>query len=275
LKVKAIRTRYWRPGEDYLEAITQHAAKYLKPGCVLVLSEKALSTARGNIVDESLAKPGLLAKVIATFWMRAIWGYVLGPLCRFKPATLERLRRFPKKEGAAHKQVVLDAAGFLQALKYGSEGGIDLSNMPYAYACLPLQHPEEVARQIQERLARETETDVTVIIADTDSTFTFHDSHFTAHPHPLEGITPLGLGAFILGRALKVKQRATPLAVAGSKITVKEALRLAEVAHHVRGYGAGRTVWDMADRFNVDTSDVSWEMLDEDAHFPLVLIRRR
>jgi F420-0:gamma-glutamyl ligase-like protein len=274
LKVKTVKTRYWRPGEDYLEAITQRTAKYLRPGCVVVLSEKALSTARGNVVDEALAKPGFLAKIIATFWMRAIWGYVLGPLCRFKPATLERLRSFPKKEGAAHKQVVLDAAGFLQALKYGSEGGIDLSNMPYAYACLPLQHPEEVARQIQERLARETGIDVTVIIADSDSTFTLHDAHFTAHPNPLAGITPLGLGAFILGRSLKVNQRATPLAVAGPKITVEEALRLAEMAHRVRGSGTGRTVWDMADRFNVDASDVSWEMLEKDAHIPLVLIRR-
>jgi F420-0:gamma-glutamyl ligase-like protein len=275
LRVKTVKTRYWRPGEDYLEAITRRTAKYLGRGCVLVLSEKALSTARGNIVDEALAKPGFLAKVIATFWMRAIWGYVLGPLCRFKPATLERLRSFPKKAGAAHKQVVLDAAGFLQALKYGSEGGIDLSNMPYSYACLPLQHPHRVARQIQEHLARETGTDVTVIIADTDSTFTFHDVHFTAHPNPLGGITSLGLGAFILGRALKGKQRATPLAVAGPEVTVEEALRLAEVAHHARGDGTGRTVWDMADRFNVDASDVSWEMLEEGAHYPLVLIRRR
>jgi F420-0:gamma-glutamyl ligase-like protein len=275
LRVKTVKTRYWRPGEDYLEAITRRTAKYLRRGCVLVLSEKALSTARGDIVDEALAKPGFLAKAIATFWMRAIWGYVLGPLCRFNPATLARLRSFPKKAGAAHKQVVLDAAGFLQALKYGSEGGIDLSNMPYAYACLPLQHPHRVARQIQEHLARETGTDVTVIIADTDSTFTFHDVHFTAHPNPLGGITSLGLGAFILGRALKMKQRATPLAVAGLEVTVEEALRLAEVAHHARGYGTGRTVWDMADRFNVDASDVSWEMLEEDAHYPLVLIRRR
>jgi len=275
LRTKAVRTRYWKPGEDYLKAITQRTARHLKPGCVLVLSEKALSTARGNIVDEACARPGLLAKVIATFWMRTMWGYVLGPLCRFKPATLERLRRFPEKAGAAHKQVVLETAGFLQALKYGSEGGIDLSNMPYAYACLPLDDARGVARQIQEHLARETGTDVTVIIADTDSTFTIHDTHFTAHPNPLEGITPLGLGAFILGRALKVKQRATPLAVAGPKVSVEEALRLAEVAHHVRGYGAGRTVWDMANRYKVDTSNVSWDMLEEEAHFPLVLICRR
>lgn len=275
MRVKAVRTRYWRPGEDYLTVITQRTARHLRPGCVLVLSEKALSTARGNIVDEARAKPGWLAQVIATFWMRMVWGYILGPLCRFKPATLERLRSFPKKAGAAHKQVVLDTAGLLQALKYGSEGGIDLSNMPYAYASLPLQDPQGVARQIQERLARETGTDVTVIIADTDSTFTLHDAHFTAHPNPLRGIAPLGLGAFILGRALKARQRATPLAVAGPKVSVEEALRLAEVAHHVRGYGAGRTVWDMADRFNVDASDVSWEMLEEGTHYPLVLIRRR
>jgi F420-0:gamma-glutamyl ligase-like protein len=72
-----------------------------------------------------------------------------------------------------------------------------------------------------------------------------------------------------------MKQRATPLAVAGPKITVEEALKLAEVAHRFRGHGTGRTVWDMANRFNVDTSDVTWEMLEADPHFPLILIRRK
>ena len=134
--------------------ISKCTAKHLKRGYVLVLSEKALSTAKGNIVDESLVNPSSLAKIIAKFWMRGVWGYVLGLLCRFKPATIERLRTFPEKEGASHKQVVLDNAGFLQALKYGSEGGIDLSNMPYAYACLPLQNPEEVALQIQQHLVQ-------------------------------------------------------------------------------------------------------------------------
>ena len=40
----------------------------------------------------------------------------------------------------------------MQALKYGSEGGIDISNVPFSYACLPLKNPKEEAERIQENV---------------------------------------------------------------------------------------------------------------------------
>lgn len=276
LKTRRVRTGYWRPGEDYTRVIAASLKGLLRDGDVVVVSEKALSTAEGNLVDESAIKPGTMARLIARVWMRCVWGYLLGWACRLKAEAIRHLRSYPLKEGAAHKQLALRTSGLLQALKHGSEGGVDISNAPYAYACLPLRDPQRAAERILGGIAEGSGRRVTVIIADTDSTFSLGSVHFTARPGPIKGIISLGgVVAFVLGRALRLRQRATPLAVAGAPLSVEEALNLAELAHHARGYGAGRTVWDVAERFGVGLSEVTWEMLEMAEHYPIVLVRRR
>lgn len=275
MKVKIVKTNFWRPSEDYLGSISNSTLKFLKDQDIIIISEKALSVAKGNIIDESKVQTGLLAKILATIWMRFFWGYFLGQACNFRLETIVRLRNYPLKEGATHKQMVMRCAGFLQALKYGSEGGIDTSNVPFSYACLPLKNPKEVANNILGEIKERSGKNVTVIISDTDLTFSYHNFHFTSRPNPIKGIKSFG-GAFsfIIGRTLKLRQRATPLAIAGSEMSVETALNLVEVAHHARGSGAGRTVWDMKRRFGVDFSKVTWEMLEQVDHFPIVLIRK-
>jgi F420-0:gamma-glutamyl ligase-like protein len=71
----------------------------------------------------------------------------------------------------------------------------------------------------------------------------------------------------------KLKRRATPIAVAGCKMQVEKALEIAKVANRARGFGAGRTVWDMAAMFKVDLANVSWEMLEAVKHKPIVIVR--
>ncbi len=273
--VRAVKTPYWRPKEDYLRIIVRGLRGVIRDGDIVVVSEKALSTAEGNLVDESGVTPGLMAKLIASVWMRLVWGLVLGRLCHFKPDSIRHLRDYPKKEGAAHKQVALKHAGFLQALKHGSEGGIDLSNLPYSYACLPLKNPRITANKLLHGIREGTGKTVTVILADTDSTFSFHNFYFTARTRPMDGIASFGgVFPFVLGRALRLRQSATPIAVAGPHVTMEEALRFAELAHHTRGYGAGRTAWDVATRFDVGFGEVTWEMLDLVEHHPIVLLRK-
>lgn len=275
IRFKAIRTGYWRPREDYDEIIMKSVEHSVESGDVIVVSEKAVSTAEGNIVDESKIKPGFSAEFLVRFWTRIVWGYFLGIICHFRMERIRHLRNLPIKEGAAHKQLVLDYAGLLQAMKYGSEGGIDISNMPYSYACLPLKDPMKKAWRLNEKIEARTGKVVTVIIADTDSTFSFRNFHFTSRPNPIKGIISFGgVFSFSLGRALKLRQRATPLALAGQRLSVEEALNFAEIAHHARGYGAGRTVWNAAEKFNVKFDEVTWEMLGRVDHFPIVLIRR-
>ncbi len=275
LKYKAVKSTYWCPGDDYVTRILFSLKKIIRDGDIIVISEKAVSTAKGNIISEAGVKPSILANIISRFWMRVFWGYILGYLCRFRKETLKRLKNYPIEKGSCHKQIVLDYAGFFQALHYGSEGGIDISNLPYAYACLPLKNPSEEAYHILNRVIRETGKRVIIIIADTDSTFSFRSLHITSRPHPIDGIksfqNPL---PFLFGRILKLKQRATPLAVAGHKISVEDALRFSEIAHHARGSGAGRTVWDGAKKFGVGLSEINWEMLKKINHYPIVLIRK-
>ncbi len=275
LKVKRIRTRYWRPGEDYAKKIAESVMSYVDDGDFVVVSEKAISTAKGNVIDERKIKPGIIAKLLARIWMRFVWGRFLGLLCNLQPDAIEHLINYPLIEGASHKQLAIRTSTILQSLKHGSEGGIDLSNLPYAYACLPLKDPDKIAEKIKLEILKTTSKPTTVIISDTDSTFTYRNLHFTAHPNPIKGIfSSGGFLTFVIGRFFKLKQRATPNAVNGIELQIEDSLRLAELAHRARGSGAGRTIWDVAKRFAVGLSEVNWDMMNGVPHYPVVLIRR-
>jgi len=273
-KAIAVLTLYWKPGEDYLKKIVESIRDRIDDGDFLTISEKAISTALGNIVDESTAKPGWAASFLAKYWMRYVWGYFLGPLSCLRRKTVQRLREYPLKEGSAHKQVVLEHAGFLPSLMYGSEGGIDASNLPYSFVSLPLESAQKIAERIRRRVKSRLGKETVVMIVDTDKTYSFRNFHFTHRSKPIQGIHSFrGFLAFTLGRFFKIKRRATPIAVAGSKIGVENALEIAEMANRSRGFGAGRTVWDMAERFRVPIISVTWEMLNKVEHKPIVIVK--
>ena len=271
-----IATAYWKPGQNYLRIITRSIEGKVADNDFIVVSEKAISTALNNIVDEDRVKPNLNARFIATFWMPTIWGYLLGPLCRLQKRLLENLRKYPKENGSRHKQVTLRHAGLLQALMFGSEGGIDGSNLPYAYVSLPLKSASWIALMIRRQVQFDLGKNISVLIVDTDKTYSFGNFHFTPHPRPIRGIHSLGgFLSYTAGRFFKLKSRATPLAVAGKKLPTSEALRIADLANRSRGFGAGRTVWDMAAGFHVGLTDVSWQMLEGVKHKPIVIVRRK
>ena len=115
---------------------------------------------------------------------------------------------------------------------------------------------------------------MSVAIVDTDKTYSVLGFHFTPRPKPMKGIHAIGgVLAYVVGRSLKLTKRATPLAISGSKLTTNEAIEVAKLANRTRGLGAGRTVWDMAQRFNVDLTNVTWKMLESVKHLPIVIIR--
>jgi len=275
-KVLTITTKYWETGENYLEEIIKSIKGKIADGDFTVLSEKAISTASNNIVDENGVRPSLSAKLIAKYWMRIVWGYFLGPLCHFQERLLQRLREYPFETGSRHKQVALQYAGLLQALMFGSEGGIDGSNLAYSYVSLPLKNADELAQKIRKQIWSTLRKKVFVIIADTDKTYSFRNFHFTPRPKPIKGIHSLGgFISYVIGRMLRLKRRATPIAVTGCQISAEKALEIAEVANRARGFGAGRTVWDMAEKFKVELTEVSWEMLETVKHKPIVIVRSK
>ena len=269
-----VATKYWKPGEKYLNIILHSVEKRVTNGDFVVISEKALSTALGNIMDENSISPSFSAKLISHLWMRIAWGYLLGVLCRLGPRLRRRLREYPLEAGSRHKQIALQHSGLLQALMWGSEGGIDGSNLPYSYVSLPLTEPCELAEAIHQRIWLKLKKKVFVIIVDTDKTYSFRNFHFTPRPKPLKGIHSLGgVAAYIIGRTFKFRKRPTPLAMAGGALQAKKALKIASIADRARGPGSGATVWDMAARFNVVATGISWNMLSKVKHKPIVIVR--
>ncbi len=272
----AVPTAYWMPGEDFAEIIIEAVEDLVKDGDLVILSEKAISIATGNIVDEGTIEPGWLAYLIGGIWMTWVWGYLLGWLCHLKPKTIERLRKYPQPEGPRHKELTLNRAGLLQSLRHGSEGGIDGSNVAFSFVALPLEDPNRIAESLRRKISGRLGRKVGISIVDTDMTYSLGPIHFTPRPNPMEGIFSLGgIFAYVFGRMLKLKPRATPLAVVGWNTTVEEALNVAELAHHSRKDGAGKTVWDMAESFGTDLTSVTWEMLKSVKHSPIVLVRKR
>jgi F420-0:gamma-glutamyl ligase-like protein len=273
-KVRAVVTKYWRPKTDYVQEIIDAVNGKIADGDFLVLSEKAISTALGNTTDENALKSTLNSRLIAGFWMRRVWGYVLGPMCHLRSAFIQNLREYPYDLGSRHKQLALQRCGLFQSLMFGSEGGIDASNVAYSYVSLPLAKSARIAEQIQASLRQKSGKRVCVMIADTDKTYSIRNFHFTPRPNPMTGICSFGgVFAYLIGRFLGLRKRATPLAVAGCEMRAEEALEIAETANRARGFGAGRTVWDMARSFSVPLTDVTWEMLDTVRHKPIVILR--
>ena len=91
----ALTTSYWKPGDNYNDKVITTLEGKIENGDFVVVSEKAISTAKGNMIDESTVAPSFNAKVIASFWMRIIWGYPLGILCHFGPRLLTQVKAVP------------------------------------------------------------------------------------------------------------------------------------------------------------------------------------
>jgi F420-0:gamma-glutamyl ligase-like protein len=271
----AITTSYWKPHDNYTDKIIDAIKNKVDDGDFVVVSEKAISTTLGNMVDESVVKPSLSARIMSRFWMRLVWGYPLGMLCGFGQRLLKRLRDYPLESGSRHKQVALQYAGFWKALMFGSEGGIDGSNLPYSYVSLPLDNTMGLAQKIKNQIQLILRKNVCLIIADTDKTYKFRNFFFTPRPKPLKGIHSLGAtSTYIAGRLLKLKKSSTPLAAAGCNLGAGEVLKITNMADKARGPGSGATVWDMAARFHVEVNSVSWEMLSSIKHKPVVIVRK-
>jgi len=269
-----VPTKYWRAGHDYLMTISRLLRGNIRAGDVVVISEKALSIAMGRTVDEAKVRPRLAARLLARIWMRIVWGRFLSRICNLSSVTASRLRSYPLQEGAAHKQLALSYAGPLQSLRHGSEGGIDVSNVPYSYASLPLENAELIAHNILDALRKDNPVAMTVLIVDSDKTYTWRTIHISPIRNALPGILSLNVIAYILGRAFRLRPRSTPIAMVGTPLSVEEALRVAALANRARGSGSGRTAWDMAEKFGVGLTEVTWKSLSEIKHRPIVVVRR-
>ncbi len=274
IKTLTLRCRYWKPGTDYVSRIAKRVKNHVKDGDIVAVSEKAVSTASGNIFDEASIKPGILASFLSSFWTRRLWGGPLGRAAGFKEQTLLNLRNYPRTEGAAHKQLALSKTGLLQSLRHYSEGGIDASNLPYSYVSLPLENPAKKADLIRERIRNETGVNITVMMVDGDTTYSWRNLHLAPRKVESHGLIHFGgVATFLIGRVFGLKSRQTPIAISGATINPDRALWYAKLCHRLCGGGAGRTAWSMSEKMETSLTGVTWEMLDSVDHFPITIIR--
>ncbi|MFH0850259.1 MAG: coenzyme F420-0:L-glutamate ligase [Candidatus Bathyarchaeota archaeon] len=276
MKVKAVsvRTRYWRPGTDYASEIVEKVGELVENGDIIIVSEKALSTASGFLVDEAKVKPGYIAKLLAGPWTRRLWGGPLGTITGLKQQTLLNLRNYPAEEGAAHKQVALWTVGLLQSMRHYSEGGIDASNLPYSYVSLPLRDAAKVVSKIREAVRERTGKLVTVMIVDGDTTYSWRNLHIAPRRVELPGLVHIGgFLTFIIGKTLRLQARQTPIAASGDRLNPDRALWLARLHHRLCGRGAGRTVWSMSREMETSLTGVTWQMMDSVRHYPVTVVR--
>jgi F420-0:gamma-glutamyl ligase-like protein len=274
LRTLTFRTSFWRPSTNYISEIIRVTSPHLRDGDIIAVSEKAVSTASGNIFDEAGVTPGMVARFLAGPWTRKMWAGPLGTIIGLKKQTLLNLRRYPVEEGAAHKQTALWHVGLLQSLRHYSEGGIDASNLPFTYVSLPLSKPIEVADKIRETVFHRTGKKVTVMIMDGDTTHSWRNLHLAPRWVSTPGLIHFGgVMSYIIGKLFGFKARQTPIAVSGDQVNPDRALWYAKLFHRLCGGGAGRTVWSMSNKMETSLTGVTWEMLEAVDHFPLTLMR--
>ena len=58
LRARAFRTRYWRPGTDFCREVLRAVRGIIRDGDFLAISEKAICTALGRLVDEVIRIEG-------------------------------------------------------------------------------------------------------------------------------------------------------------------------------------------------------------------------
>jgi F420-0:gamma-glutamyl ligase-like protein len=268
-----IKTDYIKPNESY-NIIIENAAKFLRDGDFLVISETPISVSQGRLVDESEFQVSILSFLLADLWSKYIWGYILGPIFRIKSRTIQNLRKLPP-EVRIHKKVILEYYGLKHALKPASEAGVDLSNVPGSMVSLLPEDPGRVSRDISNKILRELKIDVTVMIIDTDACYEIMGIPFTSLPIAIDGIkSDLGFFGYLLGRFGKLLGP-TPLGVSTPQ-KLDKALKIAKMAedYHKHNEKDIETVYDMENMFKGDIKGVTVEMLDSMTHTPAIIIKK-
>ena len=264
-----IETGYIKPN-DNLNSIIEPAKKLMKDGDYLVIAETLISVSQGRLIDESEYTPSLTAKFLTVVWSKYLWGYILGPILGIKKRTIKNLRKLPK-ETERHKEVVLQLYGLKHALKPASEAGIDLSNAPGTYVSLLPKDPENVSKEIKDKINK----NICVMIIDTDATYMKNNKYFTGLPIAIDGIdSDNGFFGYFKGQ-LSENMGSTPLGCS-EKMDVESALKIANIAEDYQKSLSTemKTIHSVKEVLGSEIDEVTVEDLDSITHTPAVIIRK-
>lgn len=269
-----IETNYIVANEN-LDKIIKPSMDLIENEDYLVIAETPIAISQGRLVDEMEYEPSLSAKFLAIIWSKYFWGYFLGPLFRIKKRTIKNLRKLPP-ESKRHKEVVLQLYGWKHALKPASEAGIDLSNAPGTFVSLLPKNPEKVAKEIKQKIKKETKKSANVLIIDTDATYKKKNKYFTGLPIAIEGIeSNKGFFGYLLGQ-LSENVGSTPLG-SSEEISVKKGIKIANIAENYQKLLSNNmeTIHSVKNVLGEEIDSVSIESLDSIIHTPAVIVREK
>ncbi|MEM0005191.1 MAG: coenzyme F420-0:L-glutamate ligase [Desulfurococcaceae archaeon] len=271
--------KYWFPGTSVVKAIINNYEKHLDNGSILVISEKAVSVAMGNIYDESVIRVDAFSKYFTKIINAYLWSRVLYGLFIHGDEFLRLIEEIPLEQLAAHKKLSLKYGGLHHFIKPYSEAGVDTTNLPYYYVSLPLRNADKVAREIRENIVRTIDKDVNVMLVDSDRTFKpkqLSSLAISTRPSFVKGVIDLGGIGYILGKLLKNKftEYPTPVAYDGYWLGLPRILKIARIAEKSMGHGLGRTAIDMLENLHRTSFDkVKWRDMNKIKHYPALVIK--
>lgn len=270
--------RYWLPGTDVVKEIVKVYGNTIKNNDIIVLSDKALSTALGNIYDESIISVDPMTSIMTFLTSRILWGYLLRKLFT-DINTIKIVSETPLDLLAKHKKLALYYGGIWHFLKPLSESGIDATNLPYYYVSTPVKNITKIIREIKHSIESRLSVNINILIVDTDSCFVPKNAKFLAlatRPSTVRGIIDLGVVAYILGKVFRnlFERFPTPTAYIGIQFDLYTLLRLARISEKLRGYGIGRNIVEMVRALGMEHfKSVTWLSLRRVRHYPIIVLR--
>lgn len=266
---------YINNNEGY-DKLIESLSDIIRDDDLIIVSETPISTCEGNLVDENKYHPGILSIIITEAWCKILWGYILGPLLKIKPRSIQNLRKLPP-EARKHKEFILEEFGIKYALQPTAEAGVDLSNVPDSYVSLLPENPLKSANIIKNIIKDRYDKNVEVIIIDTDSTHSIRGKYFTTLPKSVDGIkNSTGIYGYFL-KSFSRNEGCTPLA-STLKLelhTLIDIGNLAEDCQRKHSTNFFETVYNMTEEFDTNVDNVSDQMLQSSTHIPAVIIRNK
>jgi F420-0:gamma-glutamyl ligase-like protein len=281
VRIKVVKRsfRYWFPGSNFIRDIVRRYRDSLDDGSVIVITEKAVSVALGNIYDESVIKSDIISKYLTLIVNSYLWGRILYRVFRHGDDFLRLIKEVPLEHLTTHKKLSIKYGGLKHFIKPYSEGGIDATNLPYYYVSLPLRNADKVVREVREDIVKLVCKDVYVLLIDSDRTFKPKQTSSIAistRPSYIKGIIDLGGLGYILGRLFpKVfSEYPTPVAYEGFWYGLPRILKIAKIAEGFMGHGLGRIAIDMLRNLGKkDFSDVRWVDMNRVKHYPVIVVK--
>lgn len=271
--------RYWFPGTDVAREIINFYGNKIENGDTIIISDKALSIALGNIYDESVVDVDPMTIAMTFLTSRILWGRLLKTLF-INIDTIRLMNEVPIELLAKHKKLALSIGGLRHFLKPVSEAGIDTVNLPYYYVSIPLiKNIDRIVNEIRRSVEEKLSVNINVLVIDTDRCFVPKNARSIAlstRPSSVRGVIDLGVIAYILGKAFRdfFERFPTPTAYSGIELDLYTLLRLARIAERFRSHGAGRNIIEMTRVLNVEHfKSITWTSLRKVKHYPIIVLR--